>query len=80
MKKDIYKNCKALMISEAKKLKSQNNDKPYIRQSLNDLLDSIKRQISWHVMKEHLSEKRANQYGLWLESLTCRLHPKYKKK
>jgi hypothetical protein len=78
MKHQIYQNSKALLISEAKKIKSQSNDKGYIRQSINDELDSISRQIHWHAMKETISERMATQYCLWLANLACKLHPKDK--
>lgn len=76
MKHQIYQNSKALLISEAKKVKSQSDDKGYIRQWINDELDSICRQINWHAMKETISEKMAKQYCLWLDNLACKLHPK----
>jgi hypothetical protein len=58
MKNSIYLNAKSTMKSEAKKLKAQSNDKPYIRYELNNLCDDFISQFNWHAMKETISEKR----------------------
>lgn len=75
MKHSIYQNAKSLLISEAKRIKAQSDDKGYIRQSINDLSDSLRREIHWYAMKETISEAMAKQYCLWLENLACKLHP-----
>jgi len=75
MKNHIYKNCKALIIEQAKNNKKFNpKDKPYGREQLNNLLDDLIRQIDFFVMKETLTEKRANMYKFWLTNLTIQKH------
>lgn len=75
MKRSIYLNAKSLMKSEAKRLKAQSNDKPYIRYELNNLCDDLIRQFNFHAMKETISEKQSNLYALWLSNYTAILHP-----
>ena len=77
MKHQIYQNSKALLISEAKKIKSHSSDIGYICQAMNDQLDSIIRQINFYVLKGTISKRMAAQYCLWLDNLNCKLHPKY---
>lgn len=75
MKHTIYLNAKSVMKSEAKKLKLQNSDKPYIRQELNNLCNDFINQFNFHAMKETISEKAAKLYAVWLDNYTCTLHP-----
>lgn len=75
MKHSIYLNAKSTMKSEAKKLKAQSKDKPYIRYELNTLCDDFIKQFNWHAMKETISEKQAKLYANWLANFTCTLHP-----
>lgn len=75
MKHTIYLNAKATMKSEAKTLKAQCNDKPYIRECLNNLCNDFISQFNWHAMKETISEKQAKRYANWLDNYTCSLHP-----
>lgn len=73
--KSIYQNAKQLMKSTAKELKRTSTDKPYIRYELNNMLDSMCRQFDHYAMKETISEKKAEQYKVWLSLYTCNLHP-----
>jgi hypothetical protein len=76
MKNQIYTNAKALLKSQAQKLKSTSNDKGYIRQELNNNLDQMIYQINHYAMRETISQKQADLYALWLSNYTCYLHPK----
>jgi len=71
----IYQNAKQLMKDQAKEMKRTSNDKPYIREALNNLCDDMCRQFNWHAMKGTISEKQAKQYAFWLASYTGTLHP-----
>jgi len=77
MNNSIYNNAKAILIDTAKEAKrtTNNKDKAYIRQCINDQLDNLTRDLSWHEMKENISEKQNALYSKWLESLACSLHP-----
>jgi len=78
MSNQIYWNAKYLLIDQAKEAKrTSGKDKPYVRQVINDSLNSINQQIDWHEMKEDISLAKSEQYKKWLESLACNLHPKY---
>lgn len=75
-KNSIYLNCKALLKETAKTEKRHNkNDKPRVRQVLNDLLDELIRQIDYHALKETITTKKANMYKFWLTNYTISLHP-----
>lgn len=72
----IYHNAKQVLISEAKEAKRLNkNDKPMIRQTINDQADQMHRQIDFHCMKGKFSEAMAKQYKNWISQLACKLHP-----
>lgn len=75
MKNDIYLNAKALVKKEAKELKRLSNDKPYIREVLNNLCNDLCNQFNWYTMKETITEKQANLYKIWLASFTADMHP-----
>ena len=53
---------------------SQPNDKPFIRQWINDTADAIVKDIincpSWDI-----SELKREQYRQWLSLYACKLHP-----
>lgn len=74
-KHSIYLNAKELMHSEAKRLKLQSDDKPYIRYELNNLFDQMSRQFYYYAMKDTISTKQAAMYHKWLENYTCKMHP-----
>jgi len=72
----IYQNAKQVLISEAMEAKRLNkNDKPMIRQIINDQADQMHRQIDFYLMKGKFSQAMANQYKNWLNRLVCKLHP-----
>lgn len=76
-KNSIYLNAKALIKSQAKELKRLSpNDKPYVREVLNNLCDDLIKQFNWHAMKENITERQAKQYALWLSNFTADCHPK----
>jgi len=76
-KHNIYQNAKALIRNQAKELKRWSpNDKPYVRECLNNLCDDLVKQFNWHAMKGTISEKQAKQYAFWLENFTGSQHPK----
>lgn len=77
MKHNIYQNAKSVIKDEAKELKRLSpNDKPYVRECLNNLCDDLIKQFNFHAMKETISEKQAKQYAFWLASFTADCHPK----
>ncbi len=75
MKNSIYLEAKKLIKSEAKELKRTSNDKPYIRECLNNQCDQMTKQFNWYAMKGTISEKQANLYANWLASFTGSMHP-----
>lgn len=75
MKHEIYLNTKKALIKEAKEAKRLSNDKPYIRQVINDQADQLRRQIDYYQMKGKYSEAMAETYKLWIDNLACKLHP-----
>jgi len=76
MKHEIYLNAKQVLINEAKEAKRlSRNDKPYIRQCINDQADQMRRQIDFYAMKDKYSEAMANIYKTWIDNLACKLHP-----
>ncbi len=75
MKNNIYLSAKQLIKIEAKELKRTNNDKPYIRECLNNQCDQMIKQFNWYAMKGTISEKQAALYSLWLASFTGDMHP-----
>jgi hypothetical protein len=48
------------------------NDKPYVRQELNDITNDLKKDIR---RINSLSEKRKNLYCNWLQNYCCSLYP-----
>jgi len=56
MKNTSYQNLKETIKRQADKLPT--NDKPFRRQTLNDLLDSLIRQIDFALMRENITDKR----------------------
>lgn len=76
MKNEIYNNFKEIIKEAAISEKRNNkNDKPMIRENLNNLLDSLTRQLNYLAMIEKISLKQCNLYINWLTSYTCKLHP-----
>lgn len=77
MKNTIYLHFKNMLICESKDLKKNNpKDKAYIRYSLNNCLDDYIRTLNnYHVLRDRLTQKRADLYANWLTNLVCRLHP-----
>lgn len=73
----IYKNAKQNLLTYSKELKrtTDKGDKAYIRMCLNDFTDSLCKQLGWHKMKEDISEAQYNLFCVWLQNLTCKLHP-----
>lgn len=74
---NIYQTIKANLKQDAKEVKhtSDPRDKAYIRQVINDQTDAYCREIDWYAMKGKFSERKADQYKYWLQSLACTLHP-----
>jgi hypothetical protein len=71
-----YLTVKAMLIEIARQEKKDNpNDKPRVRQVLNDSLDSFIRDLDRAVLREQVTEKRFKLWCKWLESLVCRLQP-----
>jgi hypothetical protein len=76
MKHSIYLNARQLLINESKEAKRLcKNDKPYIRQCINDQADQMHRQIDFYAMQDKYSVAMANIYKIWLSNLACKLHP-----
>jgi hypothetical protein len=75
MKNEIYLNAKNAMRDEAKKLKSQCNDKGYIRYELNNLSDFFIRQFNFYAIKGTITTNKSNLYAVWLSNYTASLHP-----
>lgn len=74
---EIYYNCKSLIDDECKNLLYLNGkDQPFRRQSLNDLLDSLIRQVNHHALQDVITEKRAKQLINWLTNYTIKRHDK----
>lgn len=73
----IYNSAKSNLLSYSKELKrtTDKSDKVYIRTCLNDYTDSLCKQLGWHQMKEDISEAQYNLFCVWLQNLTCKLHP-----
>lgn len=75
MKNKIYIRLKESLVLTAKNFKElYPTDKPLVNQTLNDSLNSCISCIDYEVLKERISEKRAQQYIKWLTDLTCKLH------
>jgi CxxC motif-containing protein (DUF1111 family) len=71
MKNSEYQQAKAELKEVAKLVKRSNrNDKPFIRQTINDYCDMLCRDLSLS-----LSDARRNQYQNWLHNLAANLHP-----
>jgi len=75
MRNEFYLIAKAEIKKLAKNLKSGINDKPLIRQTLNDHCDTLCRDFNFMAMKEQISEKQAKLYSNWLASFTADCHP-----
>lgn len=54
-------------------------DKPMIRMFINDMADSLCKDIDRGVLREEYSEAKAEQYKNWLHDYACNLHPKNQK-
>jgi hypothetical protein len=78
MSHEIYLNAKQTLIREAREAKRTSDDKPYIRQVINDQADQMRRQIDFYAMQDKFSEAAAAMYKNWIDNLACRLHPKSK--
>ena len=75
MRRDIYNAEKQILIDIARQEKRHNpNDKPRVRQVINDELDNRIRSLDYYCMKDIISEAERGLYTRWLESLACRLH------
>ncbi len=67
---------KSMLIEIARQEKKDNpNDKPRVRQVLNDSLNSFINDLAKAVMLNQVTEQRFKLWYKWLESLVCRLHP-----
>ena len=76
MKNEIYNNFKEIIKQTAITEKRNNKkDKPMIRENLNNLLDSLTRELNYLAMIEKISLKQSYLYINWLTSYTCKLHP-----
>lgn len=51
------------------------NDRPRVRQCINDTLDMLIRELDFHVMKETITEKKAEQFKNWLTNFAISKHP-----
>ena len=77
MKNDIYLNCKAIIKEVADREHRDNpRDKARVRSVLNDELDSLIRQIDFHVLRDRISTPLGELYKLWLTSYTIKRHEK----
>ena len=74
----IYQDCKSLLKEVAKQAKKEfRNDKPGIRQAINDYTDNLCRnEIERAKLRQEISEAKATQYMNWLSDYACTLHPK----
>lgn len=73
----MYQEAKQQLKNAADLVKSTHpNDKPMIRQWINDTADAIIKDTincpSWDI-----SEAKREQYRNWLSLYACKLHPKY---
>jgi hypothetical protein len=76
MRNDIYNNFKEIIKKNAINEKKNNkHDKPMIRENLNNLLDSLIRQLNYLTMIEKITLKQSNLYINWLTSYVCKLQP-----
>ena len=71
-----YREAKRQLKNAANEAKlSRPNDKPFIRQWINDTADAIIKDYincpSWNI-----SENKREQYRNWLNLYACKLHPK----
>jgi hypothetical protein len=74
MRNDIYNNFKEIIKQNAINEKRNNkNDKPMIRENLNNLLDSLTRQLNYLAMIEKISLKQSELYINWLTSYVCKI-------
>ncbi len=72
----IYKSMKAQILEVATTEKRHNpKDRPRVRQCINDTLDTLIREIDWYVMKETITEKKAEQFKNWLTNFAISKHP-----
>jgi len=70
-----YQNLKTQITEVSKSLKQNSDDKPMINMGLNDFFDSLcKNDIEQLVLREKISEKKAEQYKNWLINYVCKLH------
>ena len=76
MDNSIYKHYKEQLKEIARTEKRHNpNDRPRVRQVINDSLNDIINGLEWHQMREKISEAQKNIYCKWLENLAIKLHP-----
>lgn len=71
MKHSVYLQAKQQLKDLKTSLKCS-NDKPMVRQSLNDYCDSLKREICRNYS---ISDKLHQLYSVWLDNYVCSLHP-----
>ena len=76
MRNEIYKNFKIIIKMNSINEKIINkHDKPMIRENLNNLLDSLTRQINHLAMIEKISLKQSELYINWLTLYVCKIQP-----
>ena len=76
MRNEIYNNFKSIIKHNAiNEKKTNKHDKPMIRENLNNLLDSLTRQINYLAMIEKISLKQSDLYIKWLTSYVCKIQP-----
>lgn len=66
-----YKEAKKALKMEAENIKMMTNDKPMIRQVINDKVDSLLK-----LFPKSFSYNRVKMYEDWLSSYAVTLHPK----
>jgi len=71
MKHRVYLSAK-MQLSEVKEWLKSSNDKPLIRQSLNDTCDRLEREIR---AEFSLSDAMQELYCYWLQNYCVKLHP-----
>jgi len=70
-----YQNLKTQVKECAKNIKNISDDKPLINMVINDFLDTLnKSDIEQMLLKNEISEKKAEQYKNWLADYACTLH------
>jgi hypothetical protein len=73
----IYTSAKAILRETAQRAKANHpNDKPAIRQIINDMADQLERELERGGLLFAESGKEINRYKKQLQNLACKLHPK----